>query len=334
MAATDFKDYYEILGVSKNASPEDIKKAYRKLARKYHPDLNPNDKEAETRFKEINEAQEVLLDPEKRQKYDQFGQYWKHGTVGTPPPSSAGFEEMDFARYGSFDDFINELLGRFGRGGDRSGRRVHTYRTTTRPEGFREYVDFGGEEDPFSRFKDIPGQDTEAAIALTFAEAFGGTQKRLQIDGETITVRIPPGAKSGSRIRIKGKGQISPFSQQRRDLYLTIELLPHPFFRFERENIICEIPISPEEAVLGARVEVPTPDGKVTMKIPPGVDSGQTLRLRGKGWRDPKGNRTDLMVRLKIVTPKELTSTERECYEKLLQIGSFNPRRAIAEVRL
>lgn len=333
MAATDFKDYYEILGVSKNASSEEIKKAYRKLARKYHPDLNPNDKRAETRFKEINEAQEVLLDPEKRRKYDRFGQYWNQAAAGAPP-SGTGFEEMDFGQYGSFDDFINELLGRFGRGSDRSGRRVYTYRTTTGPQGFREYIDVGDGQDPFSRFTDIPRQDTEAAIALTFAEAFRGTQKRLQIDGETITVRIPPGAKSGSRIRLKGKGQINPFSQQRGDLYLTIELLPHPFFRFERENLTCEIPISPEEAVLGAKIEIPTPDGKVTMKIPPGVDSGQTLRLRGKGWRDPKGNRTDLMVRLKIVTPKNLTSIERECYEKLGQLGSFNPRRAIAEVRL
>lgn len=330
MATTDFKDYYEILGVSKTATPEEIKKAYRKLARKYHPDLNPGDQEAEARFKEINEAHEVLSDPEKRQKYDQFGQYWKQAAAGTPP-SGTGFEGMDFGQYGSFDEFINELLGRFGRAG-RTGRRVYTYRTTTGPEGFRESVEFG--EDPFSRFVEMPIQDTEAAIALTFAEAFHGTQKRLQIGDETVTVRIPAGAKSGSRIRVKGKGQMSPFSQQRGDLYLTIELLSHPFYKFEGSNLICEIPISPAEAVLGAQIEVPTPDGKVTMTVPPKVDSGQTLRLRGKGWRDPKGNRTDLLVRLKIVTPKELSVPERECYEKLQQVSSFNPRRTIAEVRL
>ncbi len=333
MAATDFKDYYAILGVSKTATPEEIKKAYRKLARKYHPDLNPGDREAEARFKEINEAHEVLSDPEKRQKYDQFGQYWKQAAAGAAPPTgAAGFETMDFGQYGSFDDFINELLGRFGRGDRRTGRRVYTYRTTTEPESFR-YVEFGG-EDPFSRFTDISTQDTEAAIALTFAEAFHGTQKRLQIDGETITVRIPPGAKSGSRVRVKGKGQMSPFSQQRGDLYLTIELLPHRFFRFEGDNITCEIPISPEEAVLGTQIDVPTPDGKVTMTIPSGVDSGQTLRLRGKGWRDPQGKRTDLLVRLKIVTPKDLSSKERECYEKLRQASSFNPRSGLAEVQL
>lgn len=331
MAATDFRDYYEILGVSKNATPEEIKKNYRRLARKYHPDLNPGDKTAEARFKEINEAHEVLSDPEKRQKYDQFGQYWKQAAAGTPPPGGPGFEGMDFGQYGSFDDFINELLGRFSRGSG-SGRRVYTYRTTTGPEGFREYMDFG--EDPFSRFTEMPAQDTEAAIALTLAEAFHGTQKRLQIGDETVTVRIPPGAKSGSRIRIKGKGQISPFSQMRGDLYLTIELLPHPFYRFDGNNLICDLPISPEEAVLGAQVVVPTPDGKVTLTIPAGVDSGQTLRLRGKGWRDPKGNRTDLLVRLKIVTPKAPTAAEKEYYEKLRQVSHFNPRKALAEVHL
>jgi len=331
MATTDFKDYYEILGVSKTATPEEIKKAYRKLARKYHPDLNPGDQEAESRFKEINEAHEVLSDPEKRQKYDQFGQYWKQAAAGAPPSGGAGFEGMDFGQYGSFDDFINELLGRFGRGGG-TGRRVYTHRTTTRPQGFGNYTDFG--DDPFSRFTEMPAQDTEAAIALTFSEAFHGTQKRLQIGDETVTVRIPAGSKSGSRIRVKGKGQVSPFSQQRGDLYLTIELLPHSFYRFEGNNLICEIPISPVEAVLGAQIEVPTPDGKVTMTLPSGVDSGQTLRLRDKGWRDPKGNRTDLLVRLKIVTPKELSVQERECYEKLQQVSSFNPRREIAEVHL
>ncbi|MDJ0692194.1 MAG: J domain-containing protein [Xenococcaceae cyanobacterium MO_188.B32] len=331
MAATDFKDYYQILGVSKTATPEEIKKAYRKLARKYHPDLNPGDKEAEKRFKEINEAQEVLSDPEKRAKYDQFGQYWQQAAAGTPPGAGMGVDGFDFGQYGSFDDFINELLGRFGGSSGRgsTGQQVYSYRTTS-PGGFGNFEDvFGG-----SGMRDVPATDTEAAITLTFSEAFHGTQKSFQLDGETIKVRIPGGAKPGSRIRIKGKGRISPFSQQRGDLYLTIDLQPHPLFKFEGDNIVCEVPITPEEAALGSKIKIPTPDGSVTMKIPPGVDSGQSLRLRGKGWRSPKGNRSDQIVKLKIVTPKELTPQERECYEKLRQASSYNPRRSIEEVRL
>lgn len=334
MAATDFKDYYQILGVSKTATPEEIKKAYRKLARKYHPDLNPGDKEAERRFKEINEAQEVLSDPEKRAKYDRAGLYWQQAAAGGPSPGAGvGTEGFDFSQYGSFDDFINELLGRFGGGAGSagpSGRRVYTYRTASSPEGFGGFEDiFGG-----GGVRDVPAADTEAAITLSFSEAFHGTQKRLQLDGETINVRIPPGAKPGSRIRIKGKGRTSPFSQQRGDLYLTIDLQPHPLFKFEGDNIVCEVPITPEEAALGGKIKVPTPDGSVSMKIPRGVDSGQSLRLRGKGWRTPKGKRGDQIVKLKIVTPKELTRQERECYEKLRQASSFNPRRSIEEVRL
>jgi curved DNA-binding protein len=331
MAATDFKDYYEILGVSKTASPEEIKRAYRKLARKYHPDLNPGDKTAETRFKEINEAHEVLSDPDKRQKYDQFGQYWQQAAAGGVPGTGVG--GADFGQYGSFEDFINELLGRFGSSGGGTRRRVYTYRTTT-PEGARDFAGFGGYGDGFGGFADIPPQDTEAAIALSFSEAFHGTQKRLQLDGETVTVRIPAGAKPGSRIRVKGKGQVSPFSQQRGDLYLTIELLPHPFFQFEGDNLVCEVPIRPDEAVLGSKIEVPTPDGNVTLTVPPGVDSGQALRLRGKGWRNSRGERSDLIVRLKIISPKQLAPNEREYYEKLYQLSHFNPRRGLEEVRL
>ena len=336
MPATDFKDYYQILGVTKTASSDEIKKAYRKLARKYHPDLNPGDKEAERRFKEINEAQEVLSDPEKRNKYDRFGQYWQQAAAGTPPTGTGvGTGGFDYSQYGSFDDFINELLGRFGGsagGGSTGGRRVYTYSTSSPGTG-----GFGGFEDIFGgvrNFQDIPAADTEAAITLSFSEAFHGTQKRLQVDGETINVRIPSGAKPGSRIRIKSKGRTSPYSQQRGDLYLTIDLQPHPLFKFEGDNIACEIPITPEEAALGTKIEVPTPDGRVTMKIPSGVDSGQSLRLRNKGWRGPKGKRSDQIIKLKIVTPKELTPRERECYERLRQASSFNPRRSIEEVRL
>jgi curved DNA-binding protein len=311
MAASDFKDYYQILGVSKDASPEEIKRAYRKLARQYHPDVNPNNKAAEERFKEINEAHEVLSDPEKRRRYDQFGQYWQR--VGTGPAATGSGVE-GFAQYTSFEDFINELLGRMG----------------SRRSGFQG---FGNNFGPFVSV-DLPGQDVEAALGLTWAEAFHGTQKRLNLDGESLTIRIPPGAKLGSRIRVKGKGQVSPFGGPRGDLYLTLELPPHPFFRFDGDNLLCELPITPDEAVLGGTAEVPTPTGRVQLKIPAGVDSGQTLRLRGQGWRDPQGQRSDLLVRLKVVAPKSLSQTERDLYEKLRQSRSWDPRAHLQEVSL
>ena len=182
--ATDFKDYYTILGVSKTATPEDIKREYRKLARKHHPDLNSGDKRAEAKFKDINEANEILSDPEKRQKYDQFGQYWNQPVQEQPQPTSYSPDSENFDRYGDFDSFINDLLGR-KRGQSGYG------------DGFRSQA---------------PAPDTEAAIALTFLEAFHGVQKRLQLDDAIINVRIPAGAKTGSRIRLKGKGRPSPFS--------------------------------------------------------------------------------------------------------------------------
>ena len=337
MAATDFKDSYAILGVSKTASPEEIKQAFRKLARKYHPDVNPGNKQAEARFKEINEAYEVLSDPDKRSKYDQFGQYWKQVGQGFPG-GGVGFDTggFDFSQYSSFDDFINELLGRFA-GGTRGGRKTYTYRTSTAggatgapPGGFGGFGDFG--------FQDIgtagATQDSEATISLTFSEAFHGVQKRFNLGSETIDVRIPPGAKPGTRLRVRGKGQINPFTQQRGDLYLKVELQPHPFFQFEGDNLVCEVPITPDEAVLGASVEVPTPDGSVNVKLPAGVRSGQTLRLRGKGWPQPKGGRGDQLVKIAIAPPREISSQEREYYEKIRAIRTYNPRSHLQNIRL
>ncbi len=323
MAESDFKDYYQILGVSKNASQEEIKKAYRKLARKYHPDLNPGDKEAENRFKEINEAREVLCDPQKRAKYDQYRQYWqqvnqrqRRSQTGTTPKGGVDVDGYDFSQYGSFDDFIEELLGgNDGRGGE-NRKRTYTYRTSSSSEGFGE-----------------PGKDLEAAIALTFSEAFNGVQKQFKLGDEIIKVRIPRGVKPGTRLRVRGKGQTSPISSKRGDLYLNIELKSHPFFSFEDDNIVCQIPITAPEAALGAQIQVPTPSGKVTMKIPPGVNSGQSLRLRGKGWRNPKGDRSDQIVKLKIVMPKKLTDIEKQYYEKLQKKSNFYPRSRILDFR-
>ncbi|MEA5592971.1 DnaJ C-terminal domain-containing protein [Rivularia sp. UHCC 0363] len=323
MAATDFKDYYRILGVNKSATQEEIKKAFRKSARKYHPDVNQGNKDAEERFKEVNEAYEVLSDPEKRQKYDQFGQYWKQAGQGFPG-GGAGVDMngFDFGQYGSFDDFINELLGRFA-GGNRGGQS-YSYRTS--PGGFN---DFGGFPDVGSG----SAQDSEATITLTYAEAFNGVQKRFNLGAETIDVRIPPGAKPGSRLRVRGKGPVS-LNQRRGDLYLVVELRNHPFFKFDGDNLVCEVPIAPDEAVLGATIEVPTPDGMVDVKLPPGVRAGQSLRLRNKGWRNRNGDRSDQLVKIAIATPKDISPQEREYYEKIRDIRTFNPRSNLQQFKL
>jgi curved DNA-binding protein len=338
MAATDFKDYYEILGVSKTASIDEIKQAFRRLARKYHPDVNPGNKQAEARFKEVSEAYEVLSDSDKRQKYDQFGQYWKQ--VGEGFPSGGVGVDMggfDFSQYSNFDDFINELLGRFsstGANSGRNGRQTYTYRTSTGgPTGFGGFSGF----DDFAGFDNSSGTgtaDTEAGITLSLAEAFQGVQKRLSIGKETIDVRIPPGAKPGVRVRVRGKGQMNPYTQQRGDLYLKIDIQPHTFFQFEGDNLVCEVPVTPDEAVLGASIEVPTPDGKVNLNIPAGIRSGQSLRLRGKGWPQPKGGRSDQLVKIVIVPPKNLSAVERELYEKIRANRSFNPRSHLQQIRL
>lgn len=331
MAATDFKDYYSILGISKTATPEEIKQAFRKLARKFHPDVNPNNKQAEARFKEVNEAYEVLSDPDKRKKYDQFGQYWKQAGEGFPGGAGVDMGGVDFSQYGSFDDFVNELLGRFGGGSPQGGRQAYSYRTSTgRPgSGFGGFNDFG--------FQD-PGtgttQDSEALISLTFAEAFAGVQKRFSLGKETIDVRIPAGTKAGTRLRVRGKGQVNPMTQQRGDLYLKVDLQPHSFFQIEGDNLVCEVPITPDEATLGAAIDVPTPDGIVNVKLPAGVRSGQSLRLRGKGWPLAKGGRGDQFVKVAIAPPKDLSPQEREYYEKIRAIRTYNPRSHLEQVKL
>ncbi len=328
MPAADFKDYYQILGIDKKASESDIKKAFRKLARQYHPDLNPNDKKAEAKFKEINEAHEVLSDADKRKKYDQFGQYWQQMDGGFPGGGAPDGMNADFGEYGSFEDFINQLLGRFGGpapgGGGPGGSRSYSYSTGNPGFGaFNDIAGFGGQSSGVMA-------DAEAEITLSFQEALNGVEKRLMLSTqETISVKIPAGAKAGSRIRVKGKGNFNQTRQTRGDLYLRVKLQPHPFFKFEGEQLMCELPIAPDEAVLGAKIEVPIPGGAVQMNIPAGIKSGQSLRLRGQGW-PVKGVKGDLLVKIQIVPPKELSQIERDCYEKIAANRSFNPREKLS----
>ncbi len=334
MAATNFRDYYALLGVNKNASADDIKKAYRRLARKYHPDLNPGDKTAEAKFKEITEANEVLSDVEKRNQYDRFGQYWKQSeqprstprSTPNPAPSqnASDFKNgVDFGQYNNFDDFVNELLGRFNNSSTPNPAQAKT--STARSTASASSDSFNTNASASSSASNLGG-DREASISLSLTEAFKGVQKSFNLGTEIVKVRIPGGAKAGSRIRVRGKGNVNTYNKQRGDLYLTVELQPHPFFTLDGEQLTCEVPITPDEAVLGAQIEIPTPDGMVTVNVPAGVRSGQSLRLRGKGWANPRGERGDQLAKIVIATPKNITPAERELYEKIRTTRTSNPR--------
>ncbi|MEO1134367.1 MAG: J domain-containing protein [Cyanobacteria bacterium J06639_1] len=323
----NFKDYYKILGVSKSASADDVKKAYRKLARKYHPDVNPGDSKAEEKFKDVGEAYEVLSDATKRKQYDQFGQYFKQG--GFRPPSgggrtytgspfgAGGFDPsgfgggtttVDFSQFDDFQDFIDQLLGRMG-GAGRGGA-----------SGFSGAGASAGRR---------AGFDAEATIQLTIPEAFQGGKRRLRVEGTRVfEVNIPPGITDGKKIRLRGQGHNNP-AGGKGDLYLKIKIRPHSFFRLEGADVYCDVPVTPSEAVLRSQIEVPTLDGKVNLKLPSGVQSGQKLRLGGKGFPKGKGQRGDQFAIIQIQVPSSISSEERELYEKLQKVQSYNPRAAL-----
>lgn len=333
MSSTEFKDYYAVLGVKKTASADEIKKKFRQLALKYHPDRNQGNKAAEAKFKEISEAYDVLSDEDKRVKYDRFGQYWRHSGTSTRAKSyqnstttkntQLDFNSTDFSQYGNFEEFINELLGRFSVPNSSSTSQTYTSPTAAKSNNFQ---DRGGVEPLFV--------DKAASINLTYAEAFSGITKLLDLGNEKVEVRIPAGAKPGSRIRLAGKGKSNVGDSQRGDLYLDVKLSPHAFFSFEGSNLACEVPIAPDEAVLGSSIAIPTPDGKVNMKIPEGISSGQVLRLRGKGWSSPQGDRTDLLVRIVIATPQQPSPQEKAYYEKIRDLRSENPRQNLQKISL
>ena len=334
------RDYYDILGVARGASADDIKKAHRRLARQYHPDMNKNDPSATEKFKEIQEAYDVLSDPEKRKTYDQFG----HAGVGAGAgagggPGGPGFdpfeafrrsqqgrgggngrswrggegvtvEDLDFNGPG-FADLFDQMFGRGGRGGARAGGGGGS---RTRP---------GPSMEP----EPSRGADVEHTVTLTFDQAARGTTLPLQIsrDGrlETIDVKIPAGVKDGSRIRIRGRGQQSAGGAG--DLYIITRIREHEFFRREELDVLLDLPLSLYEALLGTKVTVPTLEGPVTVTVPPGTGSGAKLRIKGRGV-EREGEKGDQLCVVKIVMPKDLDDEDRELVRRLQAKHPVNPR--------
>jgi DnaJ-class molecular chaperone len=302
------RDYYDVLGVSRSASADEIKKAYRKLAKKHHPDANPDDASAQKKFSEITEAYEVLSDEDNRKKYDQFGHDWSrvqaaggHPFQGGGGGGAAGFDLEDI------------LGGMFGGGFRGAGGG-----------GFG-----GGRQAPPRRRK---GQDVRAEIRVPFqVGALGGEHELTLQTGartERITVKIPPGIDDGATIRLAGQGHPGQGGAPAGDVLVTVRIAGHPWFRREGANLLIDVPITPTEAALGAKVDVPTlSEGTVVLSVPAGTSSGAKLRLRGKGIRDRKtGQHGDQLVALKIVVPKELSEKARQLYQQLEQEAALAPR--------
>ncbi|MBM5809036.1 MAG: J domain-containing protein [Cyanobacteria bacterium M_surface_9_m1_291] len=319
MGVNGFRDYFQVLGVERGADADAVKRAFRKLARQYHPDVNPNDKGAEAKFKEISEAYEVLSDPQKRQRYEQFGQYWNQAGGGGAP----GYD-VDFGRYGNFDDFINDLLGRFGgpaAGGFGAAPGGFGFASGF-PGGFGAGFPAGAAQAARSGAVNL---DAEATISLSFAEAFRGCERTLAVNEERVQVRIPAGVKNGSRLRLKDKGNLQPGTGRRGDLYLNLQLQEHPIWTLDGDQLRAELPLSIDELALGGEVQVATPDGAATVQVPPGMTPGRSLRLKGKGW-PIKGGRGDLLLTPVLKLPDQMTAQERQLLEQLRALRSQDPR--------
>jgi curved DNA-binding protein len=313
----EYKDYYRILNVDKNADEKEIKRAYRKLAREYHPDKNPDDKVSEEKFKEINEAYEVLGNPENRTKYDQLGRnYHRYQQMGGAP---GGFDYSQWAAGGSprgqyqqVNIDVNDLFG--GSGG------FSDFFNTIFGNSFRSR---GRDVDSsFGRQAQTVNLDMEHRVNITLEEAYHGTSRTLSKEnGETFTAKIPPGAKTGTKIRLRGKGLQGPSSTG--DLYLIIRVEPHDTFKRDGEKVKVTVPIDVITAVLGGKVNVPTLAGSVKLTIPSGTQGGRTFRLKGKGMpalqnREQFG---DLFATIQIRVPDQLSEEEQNLYEQLADLS-------------
>jgi len=344
-----YRDYYEILGVPRTASDAEIKKAFRKLAREHHHDVAKNKKQAEEKFKEINEAYEVLGDPAKRKKYDQLGPNWRAGADFRPPEGWESFvsgrnytargpkgDDFEFHFGGTgFSDFFEQFFGSTGARGGGFGRRG----------GFAE-EDLAAER----------GRDIEGDIMVTLEEVMSGSVRSVSIrhgvpcehcggtgqrarhvcnvcggtgqvsKTETYQVKIPPGVTEGQRLRVAGRGEAGSGGASRGDLFLRVRLAKHPDFTVDDHNLIHEAELAPWEAVLGTELSIPTLNGRVNIRIPPGTQSGQKLRVRGRGLPQRGGGNGDLIVETQVEVPPKVSDNERKLWEQLAKESRFNPR--------
>jgi curved DNA-binding protein len=342
----DYKDYYKLLGVSKSATQDEIKRAYRKLAKQYHPDANKNNAEATEKFKAIGEAYEVLKDPDKRERYNQLGSNWKAysrsgaGAGGWPGGaqwqstgpgggsydfSGSGFDFGDLG--GGFSDFFEMF---FGKGSD---SRFQDFSTEYGKPGSSGKQ--GQRTGWRGRNTAEKGQDAESRLTITLREAYYGTERSLKVQGQdgktrTINVKIPKGIKDGGKIRITGEGGKSAAGGASGDLYLVIEISRHHFFTRKEDDLYCELPVTLSEAVFGASIDVPSFGGNVSVKLPAGTQTGRSLRLKGKGMPLIKSTEYgDLYAKIKVVIPENLTDVQKKHLEEFSKTYNENPRSKI-----
>jgi curved DNA-binding protein len=321
--AVEFRDYYQILGVTKTATHDEIHKAFRKLARQHHPDVAKDKKEGEKKFKEINEAYEVLHDPEKRKKYDNLGPNWEQAAHSGRPGSTAGP-----GGYGGFRTYQGSAED-FDFGGS----------------GFSDFFEavFGSTDGGFSGRGEMPGRgprsrqgrDVQADIGISLEDALKGTTRQITVrssEGEgqsgakTYQVKIPAGVREGQLIRMAGQGEGGQGRGEAGHLYLRVRLDRHPLFDVDGSDLYYELPLAPWEAVLGTEVKIPTLEQRVSIKITPGTASGKNLRLRGQGLRKPDGSRGDLYAVVSVEIPEKINAAEKAAWEQLAKASSFNPR--------
>jgi curved DNA-binding protein len=306
-----YKDYYQVLGVDKNASQEEIKKAYRKLAKKFHPDTNQRNIKAEEKFKEINEAYEVLGEAEKRKKYDSFGGQYDFQNGYDFDPTKYGFGNNVKYSYstsnsGDYSDFFNAFFGGDGFDFDNIfNKRGNNHFTNGTSDGFG---------------RKVKGEDVEAVIEITPEEGLLGVEKRISFRGskveKSLTFKIPKGVKDGEKIKLKNQGENSYNGGESGDLFLIVKIKPGKYL-LEGNNLLTELEILPWDAALGSEMNVDTPDGKISVKIPEGIQTGSKIRIVNKGYIDRSQKRGDLYIKIIIVNPKTIAPEQKELFKKL-----------------